>query len=231
MSSSIPADFTAMMSWFTNIHSMSLRMRQLEARVEELESRLGAPVPNRFMVATTALAQQLAQQPAPTQLALTQSALTQQQQVPEAPKKAAKKERKPRREYKLADVLRQGETLYARIPLGNRLFHEFEITSSADGFASEGLTHANLNKLLVTLAKKLEEDEIRDPECKSPLNAWTVCSVQRGDKKVVLNKLTPAVTEEAGCEAEEAEEAHEEVTEEVAEEAGCEAEAEEEDEC
>ncbi len=151
---------------------MSLRMRQLEARVEELETRLGAPVPNRLT----------AQVP----VRLQEAVIAQE----------TKKERKPRRERKISDVLTEGETVYARIPLGNRLFHEFEITYSENAFSSEGITNTNLNKLLVSLAKKLEEDEMRDPECKSPLNAWTICSVQRGDKKILLDKVQPDTEED-----------------------------------
>jgi hypothetical protein len=192
---------TAMMSWFTNIHSMTLRMRQLEARVEELEGRLGAPVPTRVPGTSQALLQ------APVLAAVAAQAETSTQQS------KPKKERKQRRERKITDVLREGETIFARIPLGNRLFHESEITYTEGAFHTEdlpGTSLTNLNKMLVALAKKLEEDEIRDPAYKSPLNAWLICSVSRGDKKVLLDKATEVVAEEA----EEVEEAEEEKAEE-----------------
>jgi hypothetical protein len=197
-----------MLSWFTNVNAMALRMRQLEARIEELENLYGGssqPMPTRVIHAAAPVAPP-------------QPAAPPQQNPKANTKKAEKKERKPRRVRSLTDHLRSGETLVARVPIGNRQFEEVDILYENDTFTVMGqdISNTNLNKVVQLVAKTLEDEGIRDKECKSPLNAWLLCSVERHGKRVLLDKLeaiTTGVVEEAEDATEEAEEEAEEAEE------------------
>lgn len=171
-----------MLSWFTNVNAMSLRMRQLEARIEELEHLYGGassqPMPTR---AVHAQAQLTVPPPAAT--------------VISKPQKTEKKKRKPRRVRSFADFLYNGETITARIPIGNRIFEEVEIVYDGAMFTIMGqdISNISLNKVVQMIAKTLEDEGIRDKECKSPLNAWLLCFVVRDGIRMMLDKLSTTV--------------------------------------
>lgn len=218
---SVPADFSAMLSWFTNVNAMALRMRQLEARIEELEHLYGGsslPMPTRAVHAHTQLAvPPPAAHAAPAAVESNNPAATTNKKNKN--KKDEKKERKPRRVRTITEFLNTGETLVARIPIGNRLFEEVEIVYENDTFTVMGqdISNTNLNKVVQLIAKTLEDEGIRDKECKSPLNAWLLCSVSRNGKRVVLEKLSDMQTAEEQVEEQEGE-SGDESTEESAEE-------------
>lgn len=220
---SVPADFSAMLSWFTNVNAMALRMRQLEARIEELEHLYGGsslPMPTRVVHAHSQLAVQPAAPHAATNTSTTTNNTNTTKTSNKKNKKSEKKERKPRRVRTITKFLNTGETLVARIPIGNRMFEEVEVVYENDTFTVMGqdISNTNLNKVVQLIAKTLEDEGIRDKECKSPLNAWLLCSVMRHGKRVVLEKLSDMQTAEEQVEEQEGESGDEAAAEESTEE-------------
>ncbi len=194
--SSSSTDFSSMLSWFTHMNSLVLRVRQLESRIEELENLYGKQAAPTRAVGASAL-------PVPIVAA-----------PPVAEKKAKedKKPRAPRRKRTFADVLVNGDHIVARIPLGDRTFREYNVRYEGDKFIVEDSSESydNPNRMVADMAAALVASGERNPDCKSPLNAWTLCSVLRGEKRILLDKATkPSATAEEAEEAEEEEDAEE----------------------
>lgn len=190
-----------MLSWFTHMNSFALRVRQLESRIEELENLYGKQAVPTRAVGATAL---------PVPIVVHAKAANKETKA----KATDKKPRAPRRKRTFADVLVNGDNLIARIPLGDRAFREYNVRYEDEKFIVEDSdeTYENPNKMVTDLAVALVASGERNPECKSPLNAWMLCSVIRGEKRVLLDKATKpsAAAEEEAEEEEEEEEAEEE---------------------
>ena len=104
-----------------------------------------------------------------------------------------KRGRKPSNEISLASILKEGEHITARIPLGDRKFDEYDIvfTGGSLTVTETGESYEHPTTLVSSLAKILEDCGERSSECSKSMNGWMLCVASRNGKRVTLEKLKP----------------------------------------
>ena len=110
-----------------------------------------------------------------------------------------KRGRKPSKEIALSSILREGEHILARIPLGERRFDEYDIvfTDGNLSVAETGETYDHPTTLVSSLAKILEDCGERSSDCSKSMNGWILCVATRNGKRITLDKLKSRQIQEA----------------------------------
>jgi hypothetical protein len=183
------SSITPMSEWFANMNQIYHVVQTQATIIQNLQERI-AVLENRAEITT---------RPVSASVAVSLSEKKKDKDKKNKTKSKAenksegkKRGRKPS-EYNLSDILREGEQVVARVPLGNRRFDEHAATVR-DGKLSleDGQTFDHPTTMVAAIAKMLEDIGERSSECSKSMNGWTLCTVSREGKHIVLEKLKNA---------------------------------------
>jgi hypothetical protein len=190
---------TPLTDWFAHVNQMyhlvqsqATTIQNLQERVAVLESRANIQPPVIAVAEVAKAADKKVRKPRKVKV----------EQITVVDTKEHKKRGRKPADVNLAEFLREGEQIIARVPLGDRRFDEHAVVFQ-DGklVLEDGQTFDHPTTLVATLGKILEDIGERSSDCSKSMNGWILCTVSRDGKRVPLEKLKPtekgAVTEEA----------------------------------